>query len=572
MLQVINWPLKSLESKQKKENKMAKRIVYHEEARKSLLKGIDAVADAVKVTLGPKGRNVILEKKFGAPQIVNDGVTIAKEIELKDGLENAGAQLLKEVSSKTNDVAGDGTTTASVLAQAIVKEGLKNLTAGANPMCMKRGIDKAVGLSVEKIKSMAKPVQTKEEIAQVATISAGNNPEIGELIAEAMEKVGTDGVITVEESKSSGTSLKVVEGMKFDKGYISPYFVTDAERMEAVLEEAYVLCVNKKINLIADLVPILEQVARDGRSLLLIVEDIEGEALASIVVNTMRKVLRAVAVKAPGFGDKRKDMLEDITILTGGQLITDELGIKLENVTTQMMGLAKRVVVKKDETTIVVSDDTKVAVEERVKLLKKQMADSESDYDKEKLQERIAKLAGGVAVIEVGAATEVELKERKLRIEDALNATKAANEEGIVPGGGVTLLRVQQHLKSAIVEYQTSDEEIGFNILVNALDAPLCQIVLNSGKKPDVIIEYLKGSNITDGSEVAESSGYDALNDKYVDMLSAGIVDPAKVTRSALENAASVASMLLTTEVAIVDLPEENSSSVPQGMPGMGMM
>ena len=551
---------------------MAKRIVYHEEARKSLLKGIDAVADAVKVTLGPKGRNVILEKKFGAPQIVNDGVTIAKEIELKDGLENAGAQLLKEVSSKTNDVAGDGTTTASVLAQAIVKEGLKNLTAGANPMCMKRGIDKAVGLSVEKIKSMAKPVQTKEEIAQVATISAGNNPEIGELIAEAMEKVGTDGVITVEESKSSGTSLKVVEGMKFDKGYISPYFVTDAERMEAVLEEAYVLCVNKKINLIADLVPILEQVARDGRSLLLIVEDIEGEALASIVVNTMRKVLRAVAVKAPGFGDKRKDMLEDITILTGGQLITDELGIKLENVTTQMMGLAKRVVVKKDETTIVVSDDTKVAVEERVKLLKKQMADSESDYDKEKLQERIAKLAGGVAVIEVGAATEVELKERKLRIEDALNATKAANEEGIVPGGGVTLLRVQQHLKSAIVEYQTSDEEIGFNILVNALDAPLCQIVLNSGKKPDVIIEYLKGSNITDGSEVAESSGYDALNDKYVDMLSAGIVDPAKVTRSALENAASVASMLLTTEVAIVDLPEENSSSVPQGMPGMGMM
>ena len=392
---------------------MAKRIVFQEEARKSLLKGIDAVADAVKVTLGPKGRNVILEKKYGAPQIVNDGVTIAKEIELKDGLENAGAQLLKEVSSKTNDVAGDGTTTASVLAQAIVREGLKNLTAGANPMSIKRGIDKAVEYSVEKIKSMSKAVATKEEIAQVAAISAGNNSEIGELIAEAMEKVGNEGVITVEESKSFGTNLKVVEGMQFDKGYISPYFVTDAERMEAVLEDAYVLCVNKKINLIQDLVPILEQVAREGKSLLLIAEDVEGEALATLVVNTMRKVLRAVAVKAPGFGDRRKAMLEDIAILTGGQMFTEELGTKLENLTIDMMGTAKRVTVSKDETTIVVGDSTKAAVQERISLIKKQIEQSDSDYDKEKLQERIAKLSGGVAVIEVGAATEVELKERK---------------------------------------------------------------------------------------------------------------------------------------------------------------
>lgn len=549
---------------------MAKKIVFQEEARKSLLKGIDAVADAVKVTLGPKGRNVILEKKFGAPQIVNDGVTIAKEIELKDGLENAGAQLLKEVSSKTNDVAGDGTTTASVLAQAIVKEGLKNLTAGANPMCMKRGIDKAVGLSIEKIKDMSKAVQTKEETAQVATISAGNNPEIGELIAEAMDKVGHDGVITVEESKSFGTNLKVVEGMQFDKGYISPYFVTDAERMEAVLEEAYVLCVNKKINLIADLVPVLEQVARDGRSLLLIAEDIEGEALATLVVNTMRKVLRAVAVKAPGFGDRRKEMLQDIAILTGGQMFTEELGIKLENVTTQMMGLAKRVVVTKDETTIVVGSETKAAVEERVRLIRKQIEASDSDYDKEKLQERVAKLSGGVAVIEVGAATEVELKERKLRIEDALNATRAANEEGIVPGGGVALVRVQQELESKVssVSFQTDDEKIGFKILTAALDVPLKLIANNAGAKSDVVIDKVKSEK--------GSFGYDALKNEFTDMIKAGIVDPAKVTRSALENAASVASMLLTTEAAVVDIPEEKSgadmAAAMAGMGGMGGM
>lgn len=549
---------------------MAKRIIFDEEARKALLKGIDAVADAVKVTLGPKGRNVILTKKFGAPQIVNDGVTIAKEIELKDALENSGAQLLKEVSSKTNDIAGDGTTTASVLAQAIVREGLKNLTAGANPMSMKRGIDKAVEAAVEKIKSMARPVNTKEEIAQVAAISAGNNREIGDRIANAMEKVGNDGVITIEESKSSETTLKVVEGMQFDKGYISPYFVTDPERMEAVLEDAYVLCVNKKINLISDLVPVLEQVARDGRSLLLIAEDIEGEALATLVVNTMRKVLRAVAVKAPGFGDRRKAMLEDIAILTGGEMFTEELGIKLENVTTQMMGKAKRVTVTKDETTIVVGDETKEAVAERVRLIKKQIEASDSEYDKEKYNERIAKLSGGVALIEVGAASEVELKERKLRIEDALNATRAANEEGIVPGGGVALLRVQQELNKKLdsIEFESDDEKVGFKILTAALDVPLRAIARNAGAKADVVVDCVL--------EKDGAYGYDALNSKYVDMFQAGIVDPAKVTRSALINAASVGSMLLTTEAAVVDIPEEKSStpdmSAMAGMGGMGMM
>ncbi|MBR1776761.1 chaperonin GroEL [bacterium] len=545
---------------------MAKKIVFEEEARKSLLKGIDAVADAVKVTLGPKGRNVILQKKFGAPQIVNDGVTIAKEIELQDGLENAGAQLLKEVSSKTNDVAGDGTTTASVLAQAIVREGLKNLTAGANPMSMKRGIDKAVEISINKIKDLSKSVSTKEEIAQVAGISAGNNSEIGELIAEAMEKVGHDGVITVEESKSFGTNLKVVEGMQFDKGYISPYFVTDAERMEAVLEDAYVLCVNKKINLIADLVPVLEQVARDGRSLLLIAEDVEGEALATLVVNTMRKVLRAVAVKAPGFGDRRKAMLEDIAILTGGQMFTEELGMKLENITTDMMGIAKRVTVTKDETTIVVGNETKVAVQERVALIKRQIEASDSEYDKEKLQERMAKLSGGVAVIEVGAATEVELKERKLRIEDALNATRAANEEGIVPGGGVALIRVQQELENKLetITFDSDDEKSGYKILTAALDVPLRAIADNAGAKGDIVVDNVRSEK--------DAYGYDALLNRYTDMFAAGIVDPAKVTRSALENAASIGSMLLTTQAAVVDIPEESKAPDMSAMAGMGGM
>jgi len=545
---------------------MAKKIVFEEDARKALLKGIDAVADAVKVTLGPKGRNVILQKKFGAPQIVNDGVTIAKEIELQDGLENAGAQLLKEVSSKTNDVAGDGTTTASVLAQAIVREGLKNLTAGANPMSMKRGIDRAVEIATSKIRDLSRPVNTKEEIAQVAGISAGNNSEIGELIAEAMSKVGNDGVITVEESKSFGTNLKVVEGMQFDKGYISPYFVTDAERMEAVLEDAYVLCVNKKINLIADLVPVLEQVARDGRSLLLIAEDIEGEALATLVVNTMRKVLRAVAVKAPGFGDRRKAMLEDIAILTGGQMFTEELGLKLENITTDMMGLAKRVTVTKDETTIVVGDETKAKVQERVALIKKQIELSDSEYDKEKLNERVAKLSGGVAVIEVGAATEIELKERKLRIEDALNATRAANEEGIVPGGGVALIRVQQELESKLetLTFDSDDEKSGYKILTASLDVPLKAIATNAGAKGDVVVDMVKSEK--------DAYGYDALLERYTDMFAAGIVDPAKVTRSALENAASVGSMLLTTQAAVVDIPEESKApDMSAAMAGMGM-
>ena len=550
---------------------MAKKVIFDTDARESLLKGVNAVADAVKVTLGPKGRNVIIEKKFGAPQIVNDGVTIAKEIELKDGLENAGAQLLKEVSSKTNDVAGDGTTTASVLAQAIFKEGIKNLTAGANPMGIKRGISAAVKVAQDEIKKMSKSVDSKEMRAQVAAISAGNDKFIGDLIADCMEVVGTDGVITVEESKTFGTDKKIVEGMQFDKGYISPYFITDAERMEAVLEDAYVLCVNKKINLIADLVPILEQVARDGRSLLLIAEDVEGEALATLVVNTMRKVLRAVAVKAPGFGDRRKAMLEDIAVLTGGQMFTEELGIKLENVTVQMLGKAKRVTVTKDETTIVVDDSTKAAVAERVALIKKHIEASDSDYDKEKLAERVAKLSGGVAVIEVGAASEVELKESKLRIEDALNATRAAQEEGIVPGGGVALLRVQQVLQKELETrtFDNDDEKTGFKILTAALDIPVIAIANNAGAKGEVVVDAVR--------KETGAYGYDAMNNKFVDMFEAGIVDPAKVTRSALENAASVASMLLTTEAAVVEIPEEKAADMPMGgmgggMPGMGMM
>ena len=547
---------------------MAKKVVFDTTAREALLKGVNAVADAVKVTLGPKGRNVIIEKKFGAPQIVNDGVTIAKEIELKDGLENAGAQLLKEVSSKTNDVAGDGTTTASVLAQAIFKEGIKNLTAGANPMGIKRGITAAVKVAQDEIKKMSKSVDSKEMRAQVAAISAGNDKFIGNLIADCMEVVGTDGVITVEESKTFGTDKKIVEGMQFDKGYISPYFITDAERMEAVLDDAYVLCVNKKINLIADLVPILEQVARDGKSLLLIAEDVEGEALATLVVNTMRKVLRAVAVKAPGFGDRRKAMLEDIAILTGGQMFTEELGIKLENVTVQMLGRAKRVTVTKDETTIVVGDETKQMVAERVALIKKQIEASDSEYDKEKLAERVAKLSGGVAVIEVGAASEVELKESKLRIEDALNATRAAQEEGIVPGGGVALLRVQQVLEKELQTrtFDNDDEKTGFKILTAALDIPVIAIANNAGAKGEVVVDAVR--------KEAGAFGYDAMNNVFVDMFEAGIVDPAKVTRSALENAASVASMLLTTEAAVVEIPEEKAPEMPMGggMPGMGGM
>ena len=543
---------------------MTKKVVFKDEARNSLLEGINIVADTVKVTLGPKGRNVVLTTS-STPQIINDGVSIAKEIFLKDDLQNAGAQLLKDVCSKTNDVVGDGTTTSSVLAQAIVKEGIRNLTVGVDPLSIKKGIDMAVEDSIKYLSEHSKSITTKAEIAQVASISAGNNEEIGNLIAEAMEKIGSDGVITVEESKSFGTNLKVVEGMQFSNGYLSPYFVTDPERMEAVLEDAYVLCVNKKINLVSDLVPLLETVARAGKSLLIIAEDVEGEALAVLVVNTMRKVLRAVAVKAPGFGDKRKDNLEDIAILTNGTSITDELGIKLENVSEQMLGMAKRVVVTKTDTTIITDNSTKEAVAERVKLLKAQLENSDSDYDKQKIQERIGRLSGGVAVIEVGAASEVELKERKLRIEDALNAAKAANEDGVVPGGGVALFRTQQYLKQIMNtnEFTSSDIGCGFRILTQALDVPLKTIATNAGISGEVVIKDIEKQSF--------NYGYDALDNSYVDMMEKGIVDPTKVTKSVLTNAASVASMILTTEAAVVELPEENpdAAKLPMGMPGV---
>ncbi|WP_373533577.1 chaperonin GroEL [Vampirovibrio sp.] len=539
---------------------MAKRIVFDEEARRALESGIDAVADAVKVTLGPKGRNVVLEKKFGSPQIVNDGVTIAKEVELEDRQQNAGAQLIREVASRTNDVAGDGTTTAAVLAQAIVHEGLKNVVAGANPLALKRGIDKSVGVIVEDLRRQARKIENRESIAQVASISAGNDDVVGNLIADAMDKVGNEGVITVEESKSIGTQLKVVEGMQFDKGFISPYFITDSERMEAILEDCFVLCVNKKINLVSDLVPILEKVAREGRGLLIIAEDVEGEALATLVVNSMRKVIRAVAVKAPGFGDRRKAMLEDIAILSGGQMFTEDLGMKLENLTIEQMGKARRVTVTREATTIVVDEHTKTAVEARVKLIKRQVEESDSEYDREKLQERLAKLAGGVAVIEVGAATETELKDKKLRLEDALNATRAAIEEGIVPGGGTALLKATVALQK-YAETLKAEERTGAEILIRALEAPCRQIADNAGARGQVVVEKVK--------EEKDNVGFDALNGVYVDMFAAGIVDPLKVERSALENAASIAGLLLTTEALIVDLPDKKGSSMPAGMPGM---
>ena len=539
---------------------MAKQIVFDEKARRSLEEGIDAVANAVKVTLGPKGRNVVLEKKFGAPQIVNDGVTIAKEIELEENASNSGAQLIREVASKTNDVAGDGTTTAAVLAQSIVREGLRNVAAGANPIALRAGINKGVESLVEEIRKNARQVETKDAIKQVASVSAGNDDYVGSLIAEAMDKVGKEGVITIEESKSIGTNLKVVEGMQFDKGFISPYFVTDNDRMEASLEDAFVLCVNKKINLVSDLVPILEQVAREGKGLLLIAEDVEGEALATLVVNNMRKVIRVVAVKAPGFGDRRKAMLEDIAILTGGQLFTEELGIRLENVTVEQIGRARRVTVNRDTTTIVADESTKADVEARVEQIKRQITESDSEYDKEKLNERLAKLSGGVAVIEIGAATETELKERKLRLEDALNATRAAIEEGIVPGGGTTLLKAQGSL-SKFTETLLGDERTGAEILLRAIEAPARQIAENAGKQGAVIVSKVQ--------EAGPNIGYDALNESFIDMFEAGIVDPAKVTRSALQNAASISGLLLTTEALIVDLPEKKAPAAPAGMPGM---
>jgi chaperonin GroEL len=541
---------------------MAKKVMFEEHSRNALKEGIDLVANTVKVTLGPKGRNVVLEKKFGSPQIVNDGVTIAKEIEAADPAVNAGCQLVREVASKTNDVAGDGTTTASVLAQSIVTEGLKNVAAGANPVALRSGINKGAEAIVAEIKRNARPVDSKDAVKQVASVSAGNDDYVGELIAEAMDKVGKEGVITIEESKSIGTNLKVVEGMQFDKGYISPYFVTDSERMEAVLEDCFVLCVNKKVSVVAELVPILEQVAREGKGLLLIAEDVEGEALATLVVNSMRKIIRVIAVKAPGFGDRRKAMLEDIAVLTGGQLFTEELGIKLDNVTLQQMGKARRVTVKKDATTIVADDTTKTAVAERCDAIKRQIGESDSEYDREKLNERLAKLAGGVAVIEVGAATETELKEKKLRLEDALNATRAAIEEGIVPGGGTMLLKA----KPALVTFAATlsgDEKVGAEILLRAIEAPAKQIAINAGQEGSVIVDQVLKADF--------NMGYDALNGKMVDMFAAGIVDPAKVTRSALQNAASISGLILTTEALIVEIPEKKEAAGGMGG-GMGGM
>jgi chaperonin GroEL len=530
-----------------------------------LERGVDHVANTVKITLGPAGRNVVLEKKFGAPQIVNDGVTIAKEIELEDHLENAGAQLVREVCSKTNDYAGDGTTTAAVLAQAMIKEGLKNVAAGANPMILRRGINKACELAVAEIKKLSKPVEAKTEITQVATISAGNDEEIGKLIADAMEKVGKDGVITVEESKSLSTDLEVVEGMQFDKGFTSAYFVTDPERMECVLDEPFILCVDKKVNLLADLVPVLEKVARAGRPFVLIAEDIEGEALATLVVNHLRKVLPCCAVKAPGFGDRRKEMLKDIAILTGGQVVSEEMGMKLENVTPDMLGKARQVRVNKDKTTIVGTKDTQADVQKRISVIKRQIEESDSEFDKEKLQERLAKLSGGVAVIKVGAATETELKDRKLRFEDALNATRAAVEEGYVPGGGTTLLNISKKMEKSREQFQ-GDERTGFEIVIKAFEAPVRQIADNAGLPGEVVVERVKEHQ---AKAEKEGWGFNAMTFEYVDMAKAGIIDPAKVERCALQNAASVAAMFLTTEALVVDVPEEKKS---MGMPaGAGM-
>ncbi|PWT99694.1 MAG: chaperonin GroEL [Candidatus Melainabacteria bacterium] len=540
---------------------MPKQIVYEEQARRSLERGVDQVANTVKITLGPAGRNVVLEKKFGAPQIVNDGVTIAKEIELEDHLENAGAQLVREVCTKTNDNAGDGTTTAAVLAQAMIKEGLRNVAAGANPMVLRRGIHRAVELAVKEIKTMSKPVEGKTEITQVATISAGNDEAIGKLIADAMEAVGKDGVITVEESKSLTTELETVEGMQFDKGYVSAYFVTDPERMEAVLDEPYILCVDKKVNLLADLVPVLEKVARAGRPFLLVAEDIEGEALATLVVNHLRKVLPCCAVKAPGFGDRRKEMLKDIAVLTGGQVVSEEAGTKLDSVTIDMLGKARQVRINKDKTTIVAGNDTKAEVAKRIAVIKRQIEESDSEFDKEKLQERLAKLAGGVAVIKVGAATETELKDRKLRFEDALNATRAAVEEGYVPGGGTTLLAVGKSLEKKR-EGITGDERTGFDIVLKSFEAPVRQIADNAGLPGEVVVERVK--------EQKPGFGFNAMTFEYVDMAKAGIIDPAKVERFALQNAASIAAMFLTTEALVVDVPEDKKA--PMGMPaGAGM-
>jgi chaperonin GroEL len=540
---------------------MAKRIIYNENARRALERGMDILAEAVAVTLGPKGRNVVLEKKFGAPQIVNDGVTIAKEIELEDNVENTGVALIRQAASKTNDAAGDGTTTATVLAHAIVKEGLRNVAAGANAISLKRGIDKATGFLVEKIAAHAKQVEDSKSIAQVASISAGNDDEVGEMIASAMDKVGKEGVISLEEGKSMTTELEITEGMRFDKGYISPYFATDMERMEAVLEQPYILITDKKINLVQDLVPILEQVARSGRPLLILAEDIEKEALATLVVNRLRGVLNVAAVKSPGFGDRRKAMLEDIAVLTGGQLITEDAGLKLDTTKLEALGQARRITITKDSTTIV-AEGNEAGVKSRCEQIRRQMEETESSYDKEKLQERLAKLAGGVAVIKVGAATETEMKDRKLRLEDAINATKAAVEEGIVPGGGTTLAHLSPELE-VWAQANLKDEELtGALIVTRALSAPLKRIAENAGQNGAIIAERVK--------EKPFNVGYNAATNEFVDMFEAGIVDPAKVTRSALQNAASIAAMVLTTECIVVDKPEKDGATGGGGGGGMG--
>jgi chaperonin GroEL len=540
---------------------MAKQISFGEDSRRSLLAGVNRLADAVKVTLGPKGRNVVIEKKFGSPTITKDGVTVAKEIELEDKLENTGAQMVREVASKTSDTAGDGTTTATVLAQAIFREGVKTVAAGANPMALKRGIDKAVENVVAEIKKLSKPVKG-DSIAQVGTISANGDLTIGNLIAEAMDKVGKDGVITVEESRTLETSLEVVEGMQFDRGYLSPYFVTDSERMEAALEDCFILIHEKKISSMKDLLPLLEQVARQGKPLLIIGEDVEGEALATLVVNKLRGTLQVCAVKAPGFGDRRKAMLEDIAVLTGGKAITEDLGIKLESLQITDLGRAKKVVVDKDNTTIVEGAGKQASIDGRIKQIRAQIEDTTSDYDREKLQERLAKLVGGVAVIKVGAATETELKEKKARVEDAMHATKAAVEEGIVPGGGVAFIRAQKALEGFVLE--NDDENIGVGIVKRALEEPLRQIVANSGQEGAVIVDKVRSNR-------AASYGYNAETGEYGDMLSMGVVDPTKVSRSALQNAASIAGLLLTTEALISELPEDKEAMPMPGGGGGGM-
>ena len=539
---------------------MAKQLAFGEEARRSILNGVTILSDAVKATLGPKGRNAVLDKKFGAPLITKDGVTVAKEIELKEPYENMGAQLVREVASRTSDVAGDGTTTATVLAYSLYKEGLKHVVAGANPMDVKRGIEKATVSITEELKKMSKTVQEEKEIAQVGTISANNDPSVGDLIAKAMAKVGKDGVITVEEAKGMETTLDVVEGMQFDRGYVSPYFITDAERMECILEDAFILIHEKKISSMKDLLPILEQTAKMGKPLLILSEDVEGEALATLVVNKLRGTLNVCAVKAPGFGERRKSMLEDIAVLTGGKMITEDLGIKLESISVSDLGKAKKITIDKENTTIVEGAGESEKIEGRIKLIRAQIDESTSDYDKEKLQERLAKLVGGVAVINVGAATETEMKEKKARVEDALHATRAAVEEGIVPGGGVALLRCIPVLTK--MKLKEADEQVGVDITIRALEEPIRQIVINAGLEGAVIVEKVKN-----GKDA--NYGFDANTEEFVDMIKAGIIDPTKVTRIALQNAASIAALMLTTSVMVTDIPEEKGGDMPGGgMPG----